>query len=191
MYNYAKRLIDLVVASIGLIVLSPFLILIILWIKLDSKGPVLFLQKRTGLNGELFTIYKFRSMKIGTPNLATDKLGDPTQYITTSGKFLRKSSLDELPQLINIIKGDMSFVGPRPALYNQYDLIQARKELMIDKIRPGLTGYAQVMGRDFISDDEKVKFDKYYLDNYSVFMDVKIVYLTFIKVVKAENVREN
>ena len=136
-----------------------------------------------------FMIYKFRTMRIDTPNVATDKLGDPSVYITKVGHFLRKTSLDEFPQLLNIIKGDMSVVGPRPALYNQYELIAARKAVYVDNLKPGLTGYAQVKGRDLISDDEKVKYDRYYLDHISFVFDMKIIFLTVVSVVKAEGVR--
>lgn len=190
MYKYLKRILDFICSLIALILLSPLFLAIGLLIKADSKGPVLFTQKRSGEKGNLFTIYKFRSMKTGTPDLATDKLGNPMQYVTRVGQFIRKSSLDELPQLINILKGDMSFVGPRPALYSQYELLDARKLQGIDRLKPGLTGYAQVMGRDFISDEQKVAYDKYYLDHISLWLDLKIVFWTFFKVARAENVKE-
>ncbi|WP_062411057.1 MULTISPECIES: sugar transferase [Paenibacillus] len=184
-----KRLIDIVLSLLASLIFLPIFIIIAILIKLDSKGPIFFKQKRAGKNGSLFYIYKFRSMKVDTPNLATDKLNNPEEYITNLGKFIRKTSLDELPQLINILKGDMSIVGPRPALYNQYELIEARHQKGINCIRPGLTGYAQIMGRDFISDDQKVEYDKYYLDHMSLLLDLKILFLTFSKVIKAENVR--
>lgn len=189
MYRYVKRFIDIVCSLIALLIFSPLLLIIAFLIKIDSKGPIIFKQKRVGLHGELFTIYKFRSMKIDAPNLATDKLGDPSQYVTRVGKILRKTSLDELPQLINILKGDMSIVGPRPALYNQYDLIKKREALNIHSIRPGLTGYAQVMGRDFISDDQKVKYDQFYLENMSLMFDLKIIIMTITRVLKSEGVK--
>lgn len=189
MYNYVKRLGDFILAFLALIILSPVFFLVAILIKIESAGPVFFVQKRAGVNGTHFNIYKFRSMKMGTPDLATDKLDDPGKYVTRVGKFLRKTSLDELPQLINIILGNMSFVGPRPALYNQYELIEARYRLGIDRIKPGLTGYAQIMGRDFITDQQKVAYDKYYLDHLSLAFDFKIFFQTFFKIVKAENVK--
>lgn len=175
-------------ALILFILFIPLYILISLLIKLDSKGPVIFKQKRVGYMGRYFYIYKFRSMKVDTPNLATDKLENPELYITKLGKLLRKSSLDELPQLINIIKGEMSFVGPRPALYNQEKLIMSREEKGINNILPGLTGYAQVMGRDLISDDQKIEYDYIYLKNMSIGFDFKILVMTFYSVIKAKGV---
>ncbi|WP_284643847.1 sugar transferase [Paenibacillus silviterrae] len=189
MYFFYKRCLDVTLASIAIIISAPILLIICLVIKFESTGPILFKQRRIGKEGKQFNIYKFRSMKVDTPNLATDKLNNPETYITKVGKLLRKTSLDELPQLINILKGDMSIVGPRPALYNQYELIATREKYGINKIRPGLTGYAQIMGRDFITDDQKVAYDKYYLDNMSIKFDFKICILTFIKVVKTENIR--
>lgn len=189
MYSKIKRVIDFIISLIAIIILLPLFLVIGVLIKMDSEGPIIFVQKRSGKNGILFNMYKFRSMKEGTPELATDKLKDPEQFITRVGKFIRKTSLDELPQLINIIRGDMSFVGPRPALYNQYDLIKLRFSHGIDKVRPGLTGYAQIMGRDFIFDEQKVMYDKYYLDNISFWLDVKIIVITFFKVLKAEDVK--
>ena len=189
MYEQVKRLNDFLFSFVMLIFCLPLFLVIGLLIKLESEGPVFFKQKRSGVAGSYFNIYKFRSMKIGTPNLATDQIGDSKQYVTRIGNFLRKTSMDELPQLINIFLGQMSFVGPRPALFNQYDLINARKFNKIDNVRPGLTGYAQIMGRDYISDEQKVSYDKYYLDHLSLNLDLKIILLTFVKVVKADNVR--
>lgn len=183
-----KRSFDLILSIISIIVFSPLLVFIAIWIMLDSPGGALFTQDRPGVNNKIFKIYKFRSMKKDTPNVSTDKLLDSSQYITNPGRFIRKTSIDELPQLINIAKGDMSFVGPRPALYNQYDLIDARTKKNIHTIRPGLTGYAQVMGRDNISDEEKVEFDEYYLKNQSFKLDMKIIFMTFLKVIKNEDV---
>lgn len=191
MYKLNKRLLDIALSVTALIAFSPIFLIICLLIKMDSKGPILFKQKRSGEKGSYFMIYKFRTMRTDTPNLATDKLGDPSVYITKAGHFLRKTSLDELPQLLNIIKGDMSLVGPRPALYNQYELIASRKEVKVDNLKPGLTGYAQVKGRDFISDKEKVAYDKYYLENISFALDMKIIWMTAINVIKAEGVRVN
>ncbi|MER2190038.1 MAG: sugar transferase [Solibacillus sp.] len=184
-----KRIVDIILCGVALIIFCIPMIIIYCWIKLDSPGPVLFKQKRVGKNGELFEIYKYRSMRIDTPNVSTEKLGDPTQFITKSGKFLRKTSLDELPQLFNIIKGDMSIVGPRPALYNQYDLIEMRDEVAVNSIRPGLTGYAQIMGRDLISDKEKVNYDEYYIKNQNLLLDFKIIWATFFRVLRSEGVK--
>jgi O-antigen biosynthesis protein WbqP len=189
MYKAIKRISDIFMSIGAFIIFSPLFLVLCILIKIDSKGPILFKQKRSGENGSLFMIYKFRTMRIDTPNVATDKLGDPSVYITKVGRFLRKTSLDELPQLLNIIKGDMSVVGPRPALYNQYELIDARKAVDVDSLKPGLTGYAQVKGRDFISDEEKVRYDRYYLDHISFVLDMKIIYLTVMSVVKSEGVR--
>ncbi len=189
MYKHLKRLFDFVLSTISLIIFSPVIIILSVIIKINSKGPVLFKQRRIGLNGKEFTIYKFRSMRIDTPNVSTEKLGDPALYITSVGAFLRKTSLDELPQLLNIFKGDMSIVGPRPALYNQYDLIEKRENQEIHSIRPGLTGYAQVMGRDFLSDDKKVEYDKNYLENMSFVLDIVIIFKTFFNVIKAKGIK--
>lgn len=183
-----KRSFDLILSIISLVMLSPLLVFVAIWIILDSPGGPFFKQDRPGLNNKLFKIYKFRSMKKDTPNVSTDKLKDSGSFITKPGHFIRKTSIDELPQLINIAKGDMSFVGPRPALYNQYELIEERTKRNIHTIRPGLTGYAQVMGRDNISDEDKVKYDEYYLKNQSFKLDLKIIFMTFLKVLKNEDV---
>lgn len=184
-----KRTIDFVISLLTIIIILIPMLLLIIWIKVDSKGPVFFKQQRVGKNGELFEIYKFRSMYINTPNISTEALGDPSKYITKAGKFLRKTSLDELPQLFNILKGEMSIVGPRPALFNQYELIKMRNGVGVYSIRPGLTGYAQVMGRDLISDQQKVAFDKYYLENQSMLFDIKIIWMTIFNVAKAEGIK--
>jgi O-antigen biosynthesis protein WbqP len=191
MYRNIKRILDFTLSLIAIIFLSPIMLILILLIKAESKGPALFKQKRAGQNGTHFTIYKFRSMRIDTPDLATDKLDDPSQYITKLGKFIRKSSLDELPQLINILKGDMSIVGPRPALYNQYELIAMREEKMVNTLKPGLTGYAQVMGRDFISDKTKVTLDEYYYQNQSFRLDLKIIFKTAKNVAVSDGIKMN
>ncbi|TDM15070.1 sugar transferase [Macrococcus bovicus] len=183
-----KRSFDLSSSLLGLAAVTPILIVTAIAIKADSKGPVLFKQQRPGLNNELFTIYKFRSMAVETPNVETAKLGEGVSYITSVGKFIRKTSIDELPQLINVVKGDMSIVGPRPALYNQYELIEKRTSLGIHQIKPGITGYAQVMGRDEISDDQKVQYDKYYLDNQSFMFDMWIIWETLKGVVTSKGV---
>lgn len=183
-----KRLIDLIFSAILLVLLLPIFITIGIIIKIDSKGPVFFKQRRIGKNKREFMIYKFRTMKANTPQLATDKFNNACDYITKSGSFLRKTSLDEIPQLINIINGDMSFVGPRPALYNQYELIEMREKRKINEILPGLTGYAQVNGRDLITDIEKVKFDEYYVKNQSLLLDFKIILKTVLNVVVKKDI---
>lgn len=185
-----KRLFDILISLVSLIVLSPLLIIISILIKVTTKGPIFFVQRRVGRYDSEFKMIKFRTMIIDTPNVATDMLDDPDRYITTIGKFLRSTSLDELPQLINILKGNMSFVGPRPALYNQVDLNEERKEHGINKLVPGLTGWAQINGRDTIELKEKVKLDKEYLENKTVLFDLKIIYLTFWRVVTKKDVRE-
>lgn len=184
-----KRIIEITLSFLAILFLLVPMLIIAILIKFDSKGPIIFKQQRSGQNKKIFNIYKFRTMKTDTPNVSTEALGDPLNYITKLGQFLRKSSLDELPQLFNILLGDMSIVGPRPALYNQYDLIQMRDEQGVNSIRPGLTGYAQVKGRDFISDSEKVAYDKYYLENMSIWLDLKIILWTARSVVKSEGVR--
>ncbi|WP_341322774.1 sugar transferase [Solibacillus sp. FSL H8-0523] len=184
-----KRIIDIILSGIAIIVFSIPMLIVAIWIKKDSKGPVFFKQKRTGKDCNLFEIYKFRSMRTDTPNVSTELLGDPSTFITKSGRFIRKTSLDELPQLFNIIKGDMSIVGPRPALYNQYDLIEMRNKVGVNDIRPGLTGYAQIMGRDLISDEQKVQYDKYYVDHQSLVLDLKIIWSTVFSVAKSEGIR--
>jgi O-antigen biosynthesis protein WbqP len=143
----------------------------------DGK-PILFTQKRSGLNDTIFNFYKFRTMKKDTPNIATHLLYNPEKYLLSFGKVLRKYSVDELPNLLNIIKGDMVFIGPRPALYNQEDLIQKRRVLGINKLKPGITGWAQVNGRDELSISEKVKFDEYYLENRSFYLNLNILIMT-------------
>lgn len=186
MYNFLQRM----VALIALIVLSPLFLIIAIFIKLESKGPVFFKQERVGKDNMNFMIYKFRSMRTDTPDVATHLLDDPEIFITKVGKFLRKTSLDELPQFINIIKGEMLFVGPRPALYNQYDLNELRTEQGVHKLLPGVTGWAQVNGRDELEIPEKVEFDRQYLEYRSVILDIKIVIMTGIKVFKKEGIVE-
>jgi len=185
-----QRVFDIFISLILLVVLSPIFIIVAICIKLNSKGPVFFKQQRIGKNNELFKFYKFRTMKVGTPNVATDKLKDSKSYQTSVGKVLRKTSLDELPQLINIIKGDMTFVGPRPALYNQYNLKELRTEAGVHTLLPGITGWAQINGRDHNDDAQKTYLDKYYLDHKSINLDIKILFLTVFKVLKAEGVIE-
>ena len=186
-----KRLIDLILSLIGLIILSPVLIIISILIKIDSKGPVFFKQKRVGIHKKLFNIYKFRTMYIDTPkDMPTHLLNNPEAYITKVGRFLRKTSLDELPQLINIIKGEMAVIGPRPALYNQEDLIELRDRYKANDIRPGLTGWAQIHGRDELEIEEKAKLDGYYTEHISFLLDIKCFFLTIASVLKHEGVVE-
>ena len=187
--NGLKRTLDFLLSFIAIILLALPMLVVAIWVKLDSKGPVLFKQQRVGKDGQLFEIYKFRSMYTETPNVSTEALGDPSVFITKAGKFIRKTSLDELPQLFNILKGDMSIVGPRPALYNQYDLIEMRDKVKVNAVRPGLTGYAQVMGRDLISDEEKVEYDRYYVEHMNIVFDFKIIWKTVFSVLKSEGVK--
>lgn len=185
-----KRCFDFISSLIGIILFSPLLLLLALIIKCTSPGPILFKQRRIGIYNKEFMIYKFRTMRIDTPNVATHLLQNPEQYITSIGKFMRKTSLDELPQLFNILKGEMSVVGPRPALYNQYDLIEMRTKVNVHTMRPGLTGLAQVSGRDELELDKKVHFDQLYLEKQSFFYDLKLIFLTVVKVFKSEGVIE-
>ncbi len=183
-----KRLFDLMLCFVLLFVMSiPFLFLSLL-IKITSKGPALYKSDRVGTNNSIFKMYKFRTMKINTPPVATHLLNNSEQFLTPIGGFLRKYSLDEIPQLFNILKGDMSFVGPRPALYNQDDLIALRIKKGIHKISTGLTGWAQINGRDDLPIPIKVDFDEYYLKHRSFFFDIKIIVLTIIKSIRRDGV---
>ena len=191
MYPFIKRGADVVLSLLALICLSPVYLLVALAVKLTSPGPVLFRQKRVGRGGRLFTIYKFRTMRTDTPrDTATHLLQDPSRYITRVGAFLRRSSLDELPQFFNVLKGDMSIVGPRPALYNQYDLIAAREKAGVDAVRPGITGLAQINGRDELPIPVKVRYDREYVENLSLKMDARCFFGTIWSVLRAEGVRE-
>ncbi|MCR4436302.1 MAG: sugar transferase [Clostridiales bacterium] len=186
-----KRLFDLIFSIIMTVILLPVFILIALVIKLSSKGPVIFKQRRIGKDKKEFFIYKFRTMYLETPqNVPTHLLENPDHYITPIGRFLRKTSLDELPQLFNILKGEMSFVGPRPALYNQYDLISLRDGCGVNRVRPGITGWAQVNGRDELEIPVKVEFDRFYVEHYSLWLDAKIIFMTFLNVILAKGVVE-
>ena len=169
------------------IICLPILFLSLL-VKLTSKGPIFYWSDRVGINNTIFRMPKFRTMRIDTPAVATHLMKNPDAYLTPIGSFLRKFSLDELPQLYSILKGDLSFVGPRPALYNQDDLVELRTEKGIHGLIPGITGWAQVNGRDELPIPIKVEFDAYYLKNRSFFFDLKILWMTFIKVVKREGV---
>jgi len=186
-----KRIIDFILALVATILLSWLLLLIAIAIKAESKGPVFFRQKRVGLRKKHFEILKFRSMRIDTPkDQPTHLLQNPEAYITKVGKFLRKTSLDELPQMLNILKGDMSFVGPRPALWNQYDLIAERDKYGANDVMPGLTGWAQINGRDELEIPAKAKFDGEYVKKCSFLFDCKCFFGTFKSVAKAEGVVE-
>ena len=186
-----KRVFDLVLSLVGSLVLLPVFIIISTWIKLDSRGPVLFKQKRVGLGKGTFFLYKFRTMKIETPkDTPTHLLQNPASYITGCGKFLRLTSLDELPQLYNIIKGEMSIVGPRPALWNQDDLVAERDRYGANDVRPGLTGWAQVNGRDELPIPVKAALDGEYVGKLSLWMDVKCVIRTVVCVLTRKNVVE-
>jgi O-antigen biosynthesis protein WbqP len=184
----AKRLFDIAAAVLLIIFFFLPLIIIACVIKLTSKGPALYWSERIGKNNTLFKMPKCRTMQIGTPALATHLLSKPDQYVTAIGKFLRKTSLDELPQLISILKGDMSFVGPRPALFNQEDLVTLRTQKGVHVLPPGLTGWAQINGRDELPIPVKVEFDEYYLKHHSFLFDLEILFMTFVKVVKREGV---
>lgn len=177
-----------VITVILLILLSPLFLIITLVILLDDGFPIIFKQKRVGKNNQIFMIYKFRTMKNESPNIASHLLLKSKSYYTKTGPFLRKFSLDELPQLINIFKNDISYIGPRPALYNQEDLIKKRTLKGIHRLYPGITGWAQVNGRDELTISEKVNMDLYYLNNKSLKLDLMILWLTLLKVVKAEDV---
>ncbi|AKN31958.1 capsular biosynthesis protein [Clostridium carboxidivorans P7] len=183
-----RRFIDIIISLFFLISFVPLFSIIGIIIKLDSKGTVFFTQMRIGKENKLFKFYKFRTMTVGTPNVATEELKDSKKYITRFGKVLRKTSLDELPQLINIFKGDMTFIGPRPALYNQYELKEMRTKVGVHKLLPGLTGWAQVNGRDMLNDCMKTSYDEYYLKNRSVRFDFKILFRTVFKVLRCEGI---
>ncbi|TSA53082.1 MAG: sugar transferase [Planctomycetaceae bacterium] len=183
-----KRIFDLAMAGFLLCFLSVPILVVGLMVKLTSEGPVLYWSDRVGINNRIFRMPKFRTMIIDTPAVATHLMKNPDVYLTPIGSFLRKFSLDELPQLYSIIKGDISFVGPRPALYNQDDLVGLRTGKGIHKLMPGITGWAQVNGRDELPIPVKVEFDEYYLKNRSFALDFKILWMTLVKVVKREGV---
>jgi len=191
MYKFFKRTLDIVLSFLGMIVLSPFCLLLVLAIKLDSKGPVLFKQKRVGLHKKHFYILKFRTMRMDTPkDTPTHLLENPEQWITKVGKFLRRTSLDELPQIWNIFVGDMSIIGPRPALWNQYDLIEERDRYGANDVLPGLTGWAQIHGRDELPIAKKAELDGYYVQHLSFGLDVRCFFGTIKSVAKSEGVVE-
>jgi O-antigen biosynthesis protein WbqP len=192
MYNsFIKRLIDIILSLLGIIILSPVFLILIIAVKIDSPGPVLFKQKRIGIGKSNFYMLKFRTMQINTPkDTPTHLLENPEQYITRLGKFIRKISLDELPQLYNILVSHMSIVGPRPALWNQYDLIDERDKYNANEVQPGLTGWAQVNGRDELPITLKAKFDGEYVQKRSFAMDCKCFFMTIFKIVKSDGVVE-
>lgn len=192
MYSkFFKRLIDIVLSGFALIVLSPLYLILILTIKIDSPGPVLFRQKRVGIHKTYFNILKFRTMQINTPHdVPTHMLENPEQWITKVGRFLRKTSLDELPQIAQIFTGKMAIIGPRPALWNQDDLVAERDKYGANDVKPGLTGWAQVNGRDTIEIEDKAKFDGEYVKNVSFKFDVKVFWQTILIVLKHEGVVE-
>lgn len=191
MYKFFKRTLDIVLSFLGMLILSPFFLLLVLAIKLDSKGPVLFKQKRVGLHKKHFYILKFRTMRMDTPkDTPTHLLENPEQWITKVGKFLRKTSLDELPQIWNIFVGDMSIIGPRPALWNQYDLIEERDRYGANDVLPGLTGWAQIHGRDELPIAKKAELDGYYIQHLSFGLDVRCFFGTIKSVAKSEGVVE-
>ncbi len=189
--RYIKRLLDFLLSLIGIVVLSPLFIILFILIKVTSPGPIFFKQKRVGIHKTYFNILKFRSMRIDTPkDMPTHLLENPDQYITGVGKFLRKTSLDELPQLFNILKGDMSIIGPRPALWNQDDLVAERDKYRANDVMPGLTGWAQVNGRDELEIDVKAQLDGYYVEHMSFLFDCKCFFLTIGSVLKSDGVVE-
>lgn len=183
-----KRLFDLVLGGVAAALLLVPVLLVALAVRLTSKGPALYWSDRVGRNNVIFKMPKFRSMRVGTPAVATHLLGNPGAHLTPIGSFLRKSSLDELPQLWSILKGDMSFVGPRPALFNQQDLIELRTALGVHLLVPGLTGWAQVNGRDELPILVKVQMDVAYLQSQSLWFDLRILWLTFVKVLRRDGV---
>ncbi len=183
-----KRFFDVVLAIGALLIFSVPWVIVALMVKATSKGSILYWSDRVGRNNIIFRMPKFRSMQIGTPEVATHMLANPDSYLTSIGSFLRKSSLDELPQLWCILKGDMSFVGPRPALFNQYDLIALRTERGVEKLLPGLTGWAQINGRDELPVEQKVSLDFEYLERQSIWFDLRIILLTAAKVIQRDNV---
>ena len=191
MYTHVKRILGLILAALAIVVLSPALLVIALAIKCTSPGPVLFRQKRVGRDKRLFTIYKFRTMRVDAPkDQPTHLLASPEAYITPIGRFLRKYSLDELPQLFNIVKGEMALVGPRPALWNQDDLIAARDQYGANGVRPGLTGWAQINGRDELPIPEKARLDGEYVRRMSLGFDLRCLLGTVSSVARAEGVVE-
>lgn len=191
MYSrFVKRLIDIVLSLVGIIVLAIPMGIVAVVIKVDDPGPAIFKQQRVGQGKQLFWLYKFRSMKVNTPDIPTHLLKDPQKYISKVGNFIRKTSIDELPQLLNILKGDMSVIGPRPALWNQDDLIAERDKYGANDVRPGLTGWAQINGRDELPIDVKARLDGEYVERMSFGFDIKCFLGTITSVLKHEGVVE-
>ena len=189
--KFGKRLIDILLSGCGILVLSPVYLILAVAIKIDDPGPVMFRQKRVGIHKTHFNIMKFRTMKMETPkDMPTHLLENPEQYITRVGKILRKTSLDELPQIFQIFTGEMSIIGPRPALWNQYDLIEERDKYGANDVRPGLTGWAQINGRDELPIDVKARYDGEYVENLSFAFDCKCFFGTIISVLKSDGVVE-
>lgn len=184
----AKRLFDIIIAFIAIILLIIPCIFISILILLTSSGPVIYWSRRIGSNGTHFMMPKFRTMKINTPEIATDKLLNSREHLIQIGPFLRLTSIDEFPQFLSVLKGDMSLVGPRPALHNQYDLVSKRLELGIDNLKPGITGWAQINGRDNITLDEKVRLDYEYLKKQSIVFDFKILIISILSVIRSKNI---
>lgn len=186
-----KRALDILLVLAGLVVVSPLILVTYVLVKLTSQGPALYWSQRVGKNNHLFDMPKFRSMRVGTPQIAThvmNQQANPNEFLTPVGSFIRKTSLDELPQLWSVLKGDMSIVGPRPALFNQDDLIALRTEKYVHTLKPGITGWAQVNGRDEIPIPQKVTLDEYYLKHQSIWLDMKIICMTVIKVIRRDNI---
>lgn len=186
-----KRITDIVISTLGMICLFPLVVIVFIMVKTTTKGPALYWSQRVGKNNRLFSMPKFRSMQIDTPQIATHLMNQqskPDQFLTPVGSFIRKSSLDELPQLWSVFIGDMSLVGPRPALFNQDDLIALRTEKGVNVLKPGITGWAQINGRDEIPIPQKVALDAYYLHHQSLLLDIKIIVLTVIKVLRRDNI---
>jgi len=183
-----KRAFDITVSAVSFVLLLPVFLLVSLAVKLTSRGPVFHISGRVGRDNQNFCMFKFRTMRMDTPHVATHKMGDPKQYLTPIGGFLRKSSFDELPQLLNVLKGDMSLVGPRPALFNQDDLVALRTESGVHRLVTGITGWAQINGRDELPIPDKVKLDVYYLQNRSFRLDLLILFRTATNVLKRKGV---
>ena len=191
MYIKIKRIADIFLSLFGFVVLSPLFLILIFAIKFDSRGSVLFKQKRVGINKSHFQILKFRTMRIDTPkDIPTHMMENPEQWITRVGKFLRKTSLDELPQIINIMKGEMSIIGPRPALWNQYDLVEERDKYGANDVPVGLTGWAQINGRDELPIEAKAKLDGEYVERIGIVMDIRCFFGTIMSVFKSDGVVE-
>jgi len=191
LYRIVKRIVDIVLSAVGLIVLSPIYLLLVIAIKLDSRGPVLFKQKRVGIHKTHFKILKFRTMRIDAPkDVPTHLMKNPEQWITRVGRFLRKTSLDELPQIWNVFVGNMSIVGPRPALWNQYDLIAERDKYGANDVPVGLTGWAQINGRDELEIEVKAKLDGEYVQKMGLIMDLRCLFGTIVSVLRSDGVVE-